>query len=362
MSITDRIKSRREELGISQAELARRSGLKPPGISQYESGLRNPSYEALIRLSSALGVSTDFLVSGVNQSPSIVQEKTGAILNRVIDSLTVENREKLLDYALYLTNNRHTKSDSPLFASAIEYGEHIFKTFCNSTLPIDIQLVAKKLGVSVVEDDLCGEAEGLLMRSAERSYLVLDKKVSHPQRKRFIMASLLGHLVIPWHLKDVYMIRRKGASSLFTENTAEIEAQKFGAYLLMPPIEVLDSINAGKPSLQEIKLIAYKKFDVSLFAFLNQLVDIDSNHFAVVQSANYEITKTFQGNRVIVDNINENSIAYSFHAAPTSEEEVRGGEVAAEYWFIDALPGELIYEESIFNPEYKSVLTLLTTK
>jgi transcriptional regulator with XRE-family HTH domain len=53
MSVKDRIIQLRKDLGLNQTELAKRAGLKPPAISQYESGVRNPSYDALLKLASA---------------------------------------------------------------------------------------------------------------------------------------------------------------------------------------------------------------------------------------------------------------------------------------------------------------------
>lgn len=50
-----KLRTYRRDRGISQAELARRAGLKQSTISAYERGLAVPSREALIRLISALG-------------------------------------------------------------------------------------------------------------------------------------------------------------------------------------------------------------------------------------------------------------------------------------------------------------------
>ena len=75
MSVSERISKKREELNLSQTDLAKRAGLKPPAISQYESGLRSPSYEALIKLSNALGVTTDYLISGKEERLEDINDK-----------------------------------------------------------------------------------------------------------------------------------------------------------------------------------------------------------------------------------------------------------------------------------------------
>ena len=54
--IAEAIKARREELGWSQAELARRAGVSRAHIVLIESGERAPSMKTLRRLFSALGL------------------------------------------------------------------------------------------------------------------------------------------------------------------------------------------------------------------------------------------------------------------------------------------------------------------
>jgi len=46
----------RTKKGLTQAELGERSGQQPTYISDIERGVRNPSYESLVELASALGV------------------------------------------------------------------------------------------------------------------------------------------------------------------------------------------------------------------------------------------------------------------------------------------------------------------
>ena len=53
-SIGSRIRSRRNDLRISQEDLAFRAELTPTYLSQLENGKRNPSLELLCRLCSVL--------------------------------------------------------------------------------------------------------------------------------------------------------------------------------------------------------------------------------------------------------------------------------------------------------------------
>ena len=54
MSIGDNIRTVRKLQGLTQKELARRLGISPVGVAQWENGLRNPKHETIKRIASAL--------------------------------------------------------------------------------------------------------------------------------------------------------------------------------------------------------------------------------------------------------------------------------------------------------------------
>lgn len=57
-----RLKKRRRELNLTMTELGDACGLTHGCISQYESGFREPGYDTLLKLSSILRVTVDYLV------------------------------------------------------------------------------------------------------------------------------------------------------------------------------------------------------------------------------------------------------------------------------------------------------------
>lgn len=59
--IKDRIKEAMESLSITGADLAKRTGLAASSISQYLSGKTRPSRNAIMLMSEALGVTTEWL-------------------------------------------------------------------------------------------------------------------------------------------------------------------------------------------------------------------------------------------------------------------------------------------------------------
>jgi transcriptional regulator with XRE-family HTH domain len=58
-----RVKSLRKEKGMSQEELAEKSGLNRPYISAIEQGKRNVSLEVMEKLAEAMGVEIVILIS-----------------------------------------------------------------------------------------------------------------------------------------------------------------------------------------------------------------------------------------------------------------------------------------------------------
>lgn len=56
------IKTEREERGWSQLELAKRAGIDRKTVNRVENGKYLPTVDTLVSLSSALGVSVDYLI------------------------------------------------------------------------------------------------------------------------------------------------------------------------------------------------------------------------------------------------------------------------------------------------------------
>jgi transcriptional regulator with XRE-family HTH domain len=55
-SLSQLLRRRRRELGVTQADLARLAGLSLHGVSDLETGRGNPTLETLVKLTDALGL------------------------------------------------------------------------------------------------------------------------------------------------------------------------------------------------------------------------------------------------------------------------------------------------------------------
>ena len=104
MSVTQhRLRTRREELGYTQTELAALIGGTQRQIWTYESGKGLPSVESLIALARALETTTDFLLGFVEQPNITLQdgELSSAELEiiNIMRTKTPETRQKLIEIA-----------------------------------------------------------------------------------------------------------------------------------------------------------------------------------------------------------------------------------------------------------------------
>jgi transcriptional regulator with XRE-family HTH domain len=59
-----RLRELRQTAGLTQAELARRTGIHRPNIARVEAGRHTPSLETLARLAAAIGVPTTRVLAG----------------------------------------------------------------------------------------------------------------------------------------------------------------------------------------------------------------------------------------------------------------------------------------------------------
>lgn len=98
-----RLQSARQLRGLSQSELAAKSGLQPSTVSHFENGRRSPSFDSLKVLSNALDVTTDYLLGRV-ESPTL----TGTIrheLFRHTENMSKHDLDTLTSFAEMLAKN-----------------------------------------------------------------------------------------------------------------------------------------------------------------------------------------------------------------------------------------------------------------
>lgn len=90
-----RVMERRKNLGLTQEALGEMSGLTTQFVSYAESGKRAMRPENLMRMAAALGVSTDYLLTGdiIDKDKLLLSEKLGKLTAeevRIVESIIDE--------------------------------------------------------------------------------------------------------------------------------------------------------------------------------------------------------------------------------------------------------------------------------
>lgn len=76
MNFAERLKDLRERAGLTQAALAKKSGLSLGAIRNYEQGIREPYWTAVFKLADALGVTSEaFKECAVGATPAASRPK-----------------------------------------------------------------------------------------------------------------------------------------------------------------------------------------------------------------------------------------------------------------------------------------------
>ena len=109
--IGSRILSRRKQLRMTQEELAEKAGITSQTVSSAELGKKALRPENIIRLCSALDISTDYLLLG-----EINENDHSILLSRISDLPPIQYIWKILSTVLSLLwkNGKHRAESDPL--------------------------------------------------------------------------------------------------------------------------------------------------------------------------------------------------------------------------------------------------------
>ena len=114
LSIGSRIKERREELGITQIELATRLGVSKGAIGNYETDANSPKASIMYKIFDILQCDANYLYQDeIGERETIVPPKNERTILSLIRQLNVEGQEKLIDYADDLVRSGKYKKDDP---------------------------------------------------------------------------------------------------------------------------------------------------------------------------------------------------------------------------------------------------------
>ncbi|MGW1713858.1 ImmA/IrrE family metallo-endopeptidase [Streptomyces sp. NPDC002156] len=144
--------------------------------------------------------------------------------------------------------------------------------------PIDPRLIAKKLGVLVVPQDMPDDVSGMLMRRGDEQVIGVNQK-HHENRQRFTVAHELGHLKLhrgrPLILDTDTRVNFRDTVSSMATDREEMEANRFAAALLAPEAMVRRAAREAefRTAKQLVHLMA-RYFDLSEMAMNYRLINL----------------------------------------------------------------------------------------
>jgi transcriptional regulator with XRE-family HTH domain len=117
-SVGERIRSRRQELGWTQEQLAQKAGLSKGFLSDLENGKRSVSAENLLDIARVLGVSLDFLMTGeaAEVKPAEVQIPSSLARFAAKEGLSFRQALMLLDMQQQIVAHRSARKKDGLEA------------------------------------------------------------------------------------------------------------------------------------------------------------------------------------------------------------------------------------------------------
>ncbi len=109
----ERIRLRRELLGLSQKELAEKIHVAASTVNRYENGVYDPASSTLSAISVVLGTSSDYLLGlADNPTAEILKDPNLEIWLRATHGLLPEDRAELLRFVDWLADRRK-RSEPP---------------------------------------------------------------------------------------------------------------------------------------------------------------------------------------------------------------------------------------------------------
>jgi Zn-dependent peptidase ImmA (M78 family) len=132
-------------------------------------------------------------------------------------------------------------------------GEALAEAFGFTKPPVDVEHIARRLGLRVVDFDLGDDISGLLISKGDSTTIAVQEG-DHPNRKRFTIAHEIGHFRLRHqfepgehvHVDRGHLITPRNSRSSTGIDSKEIEANQFAASLLMPSKLLMRSIKSLK--------------------------------------------------------------------------------------------------------------------
>lgn len=265
-----KIKTAREELGMSQSQLAKQLGYNSPAtISHFEAGQRKISIQDLHKISEALGYPMGSFLDIEKPDPEIQKFRLRATKVRPAA------REEVASFLAYVHENNNKEAKQIFNAREMTPGQAAIMILAltgHNSPPIDPADIAEELGISIYQWDFPNEVSGVYVLDNNKASIGINKY--HPYvRQRFTTAHEIGHFV--FHKDALFMDFYDQEISSNIDNVQdqkkETKANQFAADLLMPKEVVEKEFRRyGESGLDKLA----KKFEVSEQAMWFRLLNL----------------------------------------------------------------------------------------
>ncbi len=237
-------------------------------------------------------------------------------------------------------------------------------------LATPIDEIALALDITSIKDlDAEGFEGALLTDDAKSEGVILVKRNSIPERRRFTIGHELGHFLCPFHVPSEGGFRCSGKDMIASEAAVdcrtkwEVEANAFAAELLMPRSTFLRVLRARKVlELERLVKIA-DDFQVSKIACGRRIADVGDEPCAVLVSHRRTLKTLYRSREFpfiplrIGMQLPTKSRSATFEGAPGAISETEESESAL--WTDGRRQGLAIFEQVLVQlTDYR--LTLLT--
>lgn len=126
-------------------------------------------------------------------------------------------------------------------ALARRKAEELLRELRMDRVPVDVEVVARRLRLAVIKSDLGPDTSGLLVTDESGTRICLSS-TDLPRRRRFTLAHEIGHHCLGHqfprgehvHVDRGNFISQRGRSAAPGIDPKEVEANQFAASLLMP--------------------------------------------------------------------------------------------------------------------------------
>ena len=265
--VARKIRTAREEAGLSQSQLATRLGRTQTAVSYWEAGKRAPGLDDLVELSGALQRDIAYFLPGREETAPI-----RAILRATAQRLDRQD----LDGALQQLVDHAEALPEPVAAIEISASQparaarELLEHHAEAMPPVDVEALAHACGLHVITAQFEDALSGVLVALERGAVIGVNSRHSN-RRQRFSIGHELGHFLLDHH--DRFHIDLGPDTAYGTppgyDWRSERAANDFAAELLMPT-RLIEEAFTELPSPSALA----ERFDVSELAMSYRLQNL----------------------------------------------------------------------------------------